>query len=117
MIGGMALNYNRIWGLSGFTLFGIGFIILAISQKLNSCILIDNKLFELLGRHSYPIYLFHYLLIEEYGKFVPTLTEHEVVNWLIKYLTIIIVSLIIAIPLDKYFEAPIVKKLNSLIGS
>jgi peptidoglycan/LPS O-acetylase OafA/YrhL len=110
----MALNYNRIWGLSGFTLFGIWFIILAISQKLNSCILIDNKLFEFLGKHSYPIYLFHYFLIGEYGKVVPTLTEHEVVNWLIKYLTIVIVSLIIAIPLDKYFEAPIVKKLYAI---
>jgi peptidoglycan/LPS O-acetylase OafA/YrhL len=117
MIAGMALGYNSLWILSSITLFGIWFLILAVSQKLNSCILIDNKLFEVLGRYSYPIYLFHYLLIEEYGKFIPTLTENNVVNWLIKYLAIVIVSLIIAIPLDKYFEAPIVKKLNSLIGS
>jgi peptidoglycan/LPS O-acetylase OafA/YrhL len=114
MIGGMALGYNSLWGLSGFTLFGIWFLILAISQKLNSCILIDNKLFEFLGKHSYPIYLFHYFLIEEYGKVVPALTKNDVVNWMIKYLIIVIVSSIVAIPLEKLIDAPIVKKLNAI---
>jgi peptidoglycan/LPS O-acetylase OafA/YrhL len=116
MIFGMALGYNNLLGLSSFTLFGIWFLILAISQKLNSCIFIDNKLFVFLGKHSYPIYLFHFFLVAAYGKFVPTLTENMVVNWLIKYLIIVIVSSIIAIPLEKYFDAPIVKKLNKIAG-
>jgi peptidoglycan/LPS O-acetylase OafA/YrhL len=115
MLGGMAIGNNNIVGLSDYTLFGICFLLLAISQKLNSCILINNKLFEFLGKHSYPIYLFHYFLISVYEKIVPDLTGNNVINWLVKYLMIIIVSAIIAIPLENLFDSPIVKKLNCVV--
>jgi peptidoglycan/LPS O-acetylase OafA/YrhL len=107
MIAGMALGYNSLWILSSITLFGIWFLILAVSQKLNSCILIDNKLFEVLGRYSYPIYLFHYLLIEEYGKFIPTLTENNVVNWLINIWQLLLFHLLLQYLLISILRHPL----------
>lgn len=111
MINGMVLGYNNLLGLSSFTLFGIWFFVLSISQKLHKCVIIDNILFQFLGKYSYPIYLFHYCLIWIYDKYVPTLTGNVVINWGVKYLVIIIVASIIAILLDKYFDKPIEKKL------
>ncbi len=115
MVGGMALERNLLLGLSSFTLFGMWFVLLALSQKISSCLLIDNKLFAFLGRYSYPIYLFHCALIWIYGMYMPDLTDNYVINWVIEFALIIIASSILAVLLDRFFDIPIVRKLNLLL--
>lgn len=111
MINGMLLGYNCLWGMSRVTLFGICFLLLSISQKLHSCVIFDNIVFQFLGKHSYPIYLFHYCLIWIYDKYIPQLPCNSVINWIVKYVVIVILSLVFAMLGEKYFETPIVKKL------
>lgn len=81
MIGGMIVNKNKILGMSEYTLFGIGFLILVFSQSVRSTFFIDNNLFRLLGKNSYPIYLFHYFIIKLYERYVPDPFENLVVSW------------------------------------
>jgi len=114
MIGGMALNRNFLLGLSGYTLFGIWFFLLACSQYLNSFFIIDNPLFRFLGNYSYPIYLFHFLFIWIYDKYIPSLSNNVVLNWIIKYVAIMVVVSVIAIPLVKWVEKPLEHVLKSL---
>lgn len=112
MMAGQAYGVNKLFNIKNITLFGLWFLMLAISQQLHSCPLIDNKIFRLLGKYSYPMYLFHFLFIQIYEKFVTFSIGSSLLDWLLKYITIIIISLIVAVPLTKYFEEPVTKLLT-----
>lgn len=114
MIGGMIVRENKLLGLSECTLFGICFLVLAFSQSVRSTFVIDNKLFRLLGKNSYPIYLFHYFIIKLYERYVPEPFENLVVSWSVKYIVVLAISLFIAIIVSKYIEKPLVTKTNNL---
>lgn len=115
MIGGMVLQNNSILGLSAFSLWAIWFLMLSISQYLEPCIILDNSIFRCIGRNSYPIYLFHFLFIYLYEKFVPVIANSFVINWGLKYISIIICSLILALPLNKFADKPIAALLNKTL--
>lgn len=89
MILGMALNESHVFGLTDISLFGIWFFIIAISQNIHACKLIDNPIFKWLGKNSYPIYLFHFLFIYAYDGRIHLSTENVVLDWLIKYIFVL----------------------------
>lgn len=114
MIVGMIVNKNKILGMSEYTLFGIGFLILVFSQSVSSTFVIDNKLFRLLGENCYPIYLFHYFIIKLYERYAPNFSTNLVGSWGVKYIIVLVISLFIAIIASKYIEKPLVKKANNV---
>lgn len=114
MMGGQALEVNELFGIKNLTLFGIWFLMVAISQQLHRCPLIDNKFFRLLGKYSYPIYLFHFLFIQIYEKTVIYSIGNNLLDWLVEYTIVIVISLIVAVLLTKFFEEPVIRVLSKL---
>ena len=97
-----------------FVLFGLIYSFIILSQYLYKCPLIDNVLFKTLGHFSYPIYLFHFLLLELYKKHMYLSTGNLAIDSCFRYIIIVISSLIIAFMLDRYFDKPINKWLNTI---
>lgn len=99
MICGQALGKNTILGLKEYTLFGVWFFMIVVSQKIHRCLLIDNAFFRIMGKYSYPIYLFHNLIISLYSSRINISVGFFPIDWSIKFIIVTLSSLIMAIPL------------------
>ncbi len=64
MLIGLIFKNSRIFGINNFTLYGIVFFGICLSQWLYPCFLIDNPFFRLFGKYSYPLFLFNFLIID-----------------------------------------------------
>ena len=100
------LLINNIVGFSTFALWGIAFIGIIISQCKHPIPIIQNRFFVILGKYSYGMYLFHYLIIKK----IPYVSfSNDYFSWILNYIIVVIVTLVISILLTKYFEEPITK--------
>lgn len=115
LIVGTMLDRNYVLGINKFGLFGICFFIMAYALNMHACKIVDNVVFRFLGRKSYFIYLFHFLLIRLYDKYVPVITGNEFINWIIKYVLVLIIVVALSYPVEKYFEKPLVAVMNKAI--
>lgn len=113
---GMALEKNKIFGLSSYSLFGIIFLLMSTSQSIHSCKLINNRAFQIIGRNSYVIFLLHPLFIFMYDRKIPHLDFNADINFIIKVIFILIITLSISVPL-KCFTNPILNKLHKYLNS
>lgn len=77
-------------------LYGIGFSMLFISQRIKSWKLIDNPFFGILGRYSYGMFLIHMLLAEKYDTVVPMRADGGIADWGIKFVLITALSFVLA---------------------
>ena len=111
MIGGMALGLNSILGINEVGLFGLCFLVIAISQCMHSCKIIDNPFFRYLGKYSFPIYLFHYLFIYAYDSKIHFDFGQDIANWLVKYICVLGGTALFAYLISNYFENPITKRM------
>lgn len=116
MIGGMVLDKNRLLGLNNYALFGIWFFIIACSQAMYSTPIIDNIVFRYLGRYSYSIFLFHYLLILIYQKYIHIELGGDVLEWLVKYIVVLGTSAVIAYFATRFVDVPIRNYLLKKLG-
>ncbi len=114
LIGGLVLEYNYILGVSGYTFWGIAFFLLLISQKMHTCPILDNPVFRFIGKNSFPIYLFHHLWISVYDEIVPQIWEGIILNWLVKYFIVVVISAALGWGMNKFLGAPITKRLSCL---
>lgn len=113
MIAGQAFGENSLFLISSETMFGLWFFLIAVSQKIFPPFWTDNKLWETLGKYSYPIYLFHFIVLSTYDKInVPT-TGYLLLDWGIKYIAALLCSLAISVLLTKAFEQPAVAFLKN----
>lgn len=112
MIWGQANDANSLYLMSSDTIFGVWCVIIIISQSIRNTALIDNGLFRTLGRYSYPIYLFHYLIINIYSKYVNFDVGIMTISWFIQYIIVIGVSLLVAFVMEKFIDAPLKKAIN-----
>ena len=62
LIGVMFNRTLKVTSIYGY--LAIGFALFFIGVKESKCKFIDNKLFSLIGKYSFGIYLFHYTLID-----------------------------------------------------
>lgn len=94
----------------GVTLWGLAFGGIVIALKDSSYILFDNILFNNLGKYSYGIYLFHFLIIRKTNSW-----DLHIENiwgiWIIKYVLVVAISFCLSFLLTNFFEKPIVKKM------
>ena len=108
-----AFSLNGLLFFSDKTRFGIFFFVIIISQKIYNTKIIDNIIFNYIGRYTYSIYLFHKLIIYLYDKYFSiNINNHVTVSWLIKYIIVVSISLLLSIILDKFFDKPISKYIN-----
>lgn len=115
MMAGMVFEYNQILGIANSTLFGIIFLCVILRQHLNSCRLINNFIFRFFGKNSYPIYLFHFVVIDIFEKYVPKMFHGNILNWGIKYVGIVIVTTCVSIFLSRFPDRCLNEKLNGFL--
>lgn len=112
MMWGQANNANHLYLISFDMVFGFWWALIIISQSIFHTCLIDNPLFRTLGKHSYPIYLFHYFMLYAYERFIPINIGSEITAWLIKYLTVTATTMVFSLILEKYIDIPLKKIIN-----
>ena len=92
---GIVAPYIPFFKLALPTLFALSFFVYMVGQDIYSLPLINNCVFDFLGRHSYGIYLFHVLLLYLYEKYVRFYSGISILDWFIEYSFAIIVSVMI----------------------
>lgn len=112
MMGGVLCCKDLISDCLMYEALGIWFAFIAVSQVIVECPLLVNPLFSVLGKYSYPMYLFHYLIIGIYEKYMIFSTGNGVVDWGIKYISVFAVSLLSGWLLTKFVDAPVKKWLD-----
>lgn len=108
------MNYRSVvYDISESTLIALWFILLIISQHIYLDGLINNYIFRMLGKYSYPIYLFHITFIHLFDKWITMSTGYAVLDWGIKYLLIAFISLLFAAIVNKFVDEPYRRMKNS----
>lgn len=101
------MNYRSVvYEISESTLIAFWFMLLIISQNIYRDGLINNFIFRMLGEYSYPIYLFHITFIDLFDKWITMSTGYTVLDWGIKYLLIVFISLLFSVVVDKFVDEP-----------
>ncbi len=93
-LGGIILQKSVLWGLSTYVMVAFGFVILAVSQLFVKIPLINNGFFSFIGKHTYSIYLFHYILIRVYNRFIQA---DNAFNCFLKMFVSIFLSILISV--------------------
>lgn len=97
MLTGEALNINHIFGITKYVLLAVCFSGLILSQYLHPCPLLCNRISAAVGKRSYPIYLFHWLLLKIYESKISLSVGNPVCDWLIRFLLVLLASFITAL--------------------
>lgn len=101
---GYVLKYNGLDYLNEYTLFGIIFFLLALSQRIRNWTLINNPLTRVLGRYSWPIYLFHYYIINRFNHYVHLNTGSVTLSWIITFISVTACSLFAGVILTRFVD-------------
>ena len=112
MIVGELYEKNDLFILSTAVRWGIWFCGVIISQILCQSAVINNVVFRKLGKNSYPIYLFHIILINCYNRFWIFDFGNEIVSWCVKYIVVIFCSYLIALFVSRCIDERISCYLN-----
>lgn len=107
MLVGELYEKNSLIILSTAARYGIWFGGVIISQMIWQSGIINNIVFQKLGKNSYPIYLFHILLITCYNKFIIFDFGDGIINWAVKYMVVLIFSYLISILASRCIDKPI----------
>lgn len=105
MLYGQMKNCNSLYSLSYDTLISVWFVLIIMGQSVCPSRIIDNPIFDTLGKYSYGIYLFQWMWLTLYDRYVGCYISKF--DWTIKFFTSLIVLLIISIILTKYIDTPL----------
>lgn len=107
MLAGEMYGKNTLFGMKGDIRISFWLTGIIISQFLYTNVLINNSIFRILGKYSYPIYLFHFLIIYVWDKMDMVFTSKFVIDWGIKYIMVIVISYLFSLFLTKWVDKPI----------
>ncbi len=100
LVVGVALLYIQNCGVQPLPLltrndtFSLWFCIIIISQAIHSSVLIDNPIFRFLGKYSYGIYLFQYVVVNFYDD---KIDYHGPLSWCVKMTFCVVFLLLLSI--------------------
>ncbi len=103
---------HSLFIINTHTLWSITFSIFIISQILYQNKIICNNFFKVIGRYSWPIYLFHLYLIYAYKKYLNFSFSSSTLNWSIEFVFVLISSLALAYGLTRFVNSPILNWLS-----
>ena len=107
MMYGQLYSKSQLFLLSNSSTWGLWFFVLLLSQAIHACPIINNPFFRLCGKYSYGIYLFQFIWINNYGRFI------TVNSFLAKFAVSFFGLLVISIVLTKFIDQPLQRLLNS----
>lgn len=104
----LLLKKDSIFVFNNIFSFGIVFALIFIGQLIHPIVLIKNTLFELIGRHSFGIYLSQLFVLKYINMFLGELREKRIID-VIGYFLLVLVSYIIAIMSENIVEKNVFK--------
>lgn len=107
MMYGQLYSKNQLFLLSNSATWGIWFFVLLLSQAIHACPIINNPFFRLCGKYSYGIYLFQFIWINNYGRFITVNSFRG--NFAVSFFGLLIISVV----LTKFIDQPLQKFFNS----
>lgn len=114
MIYGCINNYNSLFGVSSLEMWTLTYLFLFISQIMIRWRLFDNVVTRTLGKYSYPIYLFHPLILQYYNKVIPSTGEIKL-DCILRFVSIVFISLCFGIAVTYLIQKPCVNLLERQI--
>lgn len=91
---GEVLEVNDIFGISRTSRWGLCFLLVIISQLLYEGRVLKSEILVFLGKNSYSIYLFHYLVIIYWNKYIKF--DNVWIDWGARYFGVTLISIVIA---------------------
>ncbi len=111
---GLIFKNSNIWMISKLTFWGIAFAFMFLGLYLHSYAIIDNSVMRMLGRYSYPIYLFHFRIVIWYYNICAINTGIAQVDAVLRIIIVIIISLLLGIIVTKFVEKPCIRLLDNI---
>lgn len=111
MIYGQLYSKSQLFLLSNSATWGIWFFVLLLSQAIHACPIINNPFFRLCGKYSYGIYLFQFVWINNYGRFI------TVNSFLGKFAISFFGLLVISVVLTNFIDQPLQRFFNLKLNS
>ena len=109
MLIGQALGQNTLFHISNQIMYGIWFSIIILSQSIHTSPILCNSIFDTIGKYSYVMYLFQFIVINTISKFYPAdNSETIILGFLINSVVLFLISFI----LTKLVVTPIHKLLT-----
>ena len=102
---------SNFYGFASTGIWALVIVMLAMSQMCVANKLICNPFFEILGKYSYGIYLFHFIILN----YMPQIPIQNIyISWIVNYIWIVGISLAAAVLLNKFVEQPVLKRLDKI---
>lgn len=99
---------------SNIFVYGLGFLLIILSQDIKQTPFLVNKIFDKIGNRSYGIYLLHMLILTGYEKLIG-IGKYTYLCFFIECLAIMIISYLLALASNKYIELPCKNILEKLL--
>ncbi len=107
MMYGQLYSKSQLFLLSNNATWGVWFFVLLLSQAIHACPIINNPFFRLCGKYSYGIYLFQFIWINNYGRFITV--NSFLGNFVVSFFGLLVISIV----LTKFIDQPLQKFFNS----
>lgn len=96
-------------GKGQIILYTISYFLIIICMIVKPVKIVENKLFMVLGKNSYEIYIVHYLLIQLYEKKYKNVCQYNSINIIIEFVLILSLSFIITVVLKFLYRNCIIQ--------
>ena len=107
MTGILIYGENRLPQMAEYTVFALCFAGMIISQMLYSCPVIVNPIFRKIGQKSYPVYLFHFLLLKLYDRYITFSFHNPWADWFMRFAVVFGLAYCIAAVTEKCIDRPV----------
>ena len=104
---GEVVNRNSLICFSGDVLCGIAFFCIFLSQLIHNFLVFQIRILYLLGKFSYPMYLFHMLINHLFIRYISYSTGFSSLDFLVRYFSVVSLSLALSLLLVIYFDKPL----------
>lgn len=112
MLYGQIQEANSLYNTSTYEMYALWFGMMIVSQVIHTCPVIDNPLFRACGRHSYGMFLFQFIWLSAYSRY---LSPHVGDGWVVKFSISVVALLSISIVLERFIDQPIERKMIALL--
>lgn len=93
--------------LVNYTLCSVIAVCLSLLLNAHRCVVLDNAIWRTLGKYSYPIYLLHCLVLQQYDRHIGLHTGNVFIDWGVKYVVTVVIALMLGMFITRYWDKPI----------